>query len=514
MKLKLVVASMSVLGLISSPLFAATHHKNKHHYKETKHHVRHVKHEKVTHVKTRHVTHVKHVSKHVLVRQAVTPVAPPAPVPVDTMNSPALTTETQEEQAEAAPVNYKNEVPQTCSISKAALILESATQNEGRSMPDPCSPGWYNRVHVSGGVNVDMGKFGNRNVNFQGENYKRVSINDAYINVSGTLSEWANAFVSLSYSNPTASGSGTDTDGGDSFTDFGNQWNFGYSNVYKLNELSLEQGYLTLGNFAYSPIYLQAGKQFQDYGRYTIHPITVPMTQVMTETLAQSLKLGTILPTGFHADISLFDDPIKKAYDGSTKPLNYVFALGYDQANQGWGWDAGGAYIFNNIASQDVKHAVRMFTMEDYYYARVGGIAFYGDVYTGPFSFSARWASTIQRFNPRDLPQHGWADFDSSTDDVFSYASGAKPWALDLQAGYTFDPWCRTQTLYAGYQASREAAGLGLPKERWIVGWNVGLFRDTALGIEWNHDNDYSRGDGGRNKNTNLVSLRASVQFD
>src|SRR5579862_4658193 len=104
MNLKLVVASMSVLGLVSCPVFAAS--------TEAKHRLHH-KH------------HVAHEYK-----------------------------------------EYKDVLPEpVCTISQNAMIMSSMDQDVGRAMPNPCNPGWFNRLQFSGGVNVDLGKFGNRNTN-------------------------------------------------------------------------------------------------------------------------------------------------------------------------------------------------------------------------------------------------------------------------------------------------------------------------------------------------------------
>ena len=144
MNLKLVVASMSVLGLVSCPVIAtANHAKHKHHHKVMKQEVHH-----------------------------------------DYKDMGAL-------PAKDEPA---------CVISQASVVLDGMNQNMGRSMPNPCNPGWFNRIQVSGGINVDVGKFGNRNTNYMGENYQRFSLNDAYLNLAADINEWVKAFASLSYS--------------------------------------------------------------------------------------------------------------------------------------------------------------------------------------------------------------------------------------------------------------------------------------------------------------------------
>src|SRR6188472_4242943 len=111
MKLKLVVASMSVLGLVSCPVFAGHMSKHKHHQKV-------VKQTEATHDYT----------------------------------------------------DYKDMGPaaEVCMISASSMTMNEMSQNMGRSMPNPCNPGWFNRIQFSGGINVDLGKWGNRNQNYMG----------------------------------------------------------------------------------------------------------------------------------------------------------------------------------------------------------------------------------------------------------------------------------------------------------------------------------------------------------
>src|SRR5271155_3293586 len=112
MKHKLVIA-MSLLGLISAPAFAddaTAPHKHKHHKKHHHHHVAH------------------HDYK------ANGGVAQSAPM------------------AEAAPM---------MAASMSSVILDEMNQNIGMNKP---MPEWFNRIGVSGGINLDTGKWGSRTV--------------------------------------------------------------------------------------------------------------------------------------------------------------------------------------------------------------------------------------------------------------------------------------------------------------------------------------------------------------
>ncbi len=58
-----------------------------------------------------------------------------------------------------------------------------------------------------------------------------------------------------------------------------------------------------------------------------------------------------------------------------------------------------------------------------------------------------------------------------------------KPWAAGLQAGYGFDVWGKSQNVYLGYQASRETAGLNLPKNRWLAGYGIDIVKIPCLAL-------------------------------
>lgn len=408
-------------------------------------------------------------------------------------------------------------VEAACTISANSMMMDEMSQNLGRSMPNPCNTDWFKRIQLSGGANFDIGKFGNRNANYMGENYQRFSINDVYMNAAATVNDWSKAFVSLSYNTATIN-----ANPGVYKTAGAAEYDAAYSNNINGNAtstLQVEQAYATFGNFDVSPIFVQVGKKFQDFSRYEIHPVTASLTQVMSETLATALKLGFIA-NGFDGSLYAFDDPINKM-GGSQRTTNYGASLGYDQNNDQLGWDVGAGYLYNMIGANNVAYNVTNHTSGNYN-SRVGAAAIYGDVNSGPFTVAARYTAAVQRFNVNDLSKNGKADLTAGSALLGSGtavtevagATGAKPWAAGIQAGYGFDAWGKNQNVYLGYQASREAASLNLPKSRWLVGYAVSILgKNSNVGIEWDHDMAFSTGNGGTGNNTNLVSIRSSVEF-
>lgn len=514
MKLKLVVASMSLLGLVSCPVFAATDATTTTDSSATTATATATSTDTTTTTATAPVKkpHVKH---HVRVHHRVHHVVV-----------------THHVVASSEPVNFKNEVLQpapveVCTVSPNTMVMDGMTQSIGRSMPNPCNPGWFNRIQLSGGLNVDMGKWGSRNTGYMGENFQRVALNDAYINLAANVNDWTKAFASVSFMNATTLPDGFGIIASNNNLRSLGEYSAAYANNIQgngNNVIQLEQAYATLGNLDQIPVFLQVGKSFQDFGRYEIHPITASMTQVMSETLATSAKLGFIVPMGFNGSIYAFDDPVKKFGHGATT-TNYGASLGYDLVNDQLGFDLGIGYLYNMIGVNDVAYAVQNFTFNSGYFNRVGAIAAYGDVNSGPFTLSARYTTALQRFNVLDLPKNSFADDTVTT--VFIGGTpvlttitpgldrvGAKPWAAGAQAGYGFEAFgCKSNNVYIGYQTSREAAGLALPKNRWLAGYGIEWWKNTNFGVEWDHDVGYSFSQGGTGRNSNLVSLRAGVLF-
>jgi hypothetical protein len=419
--------------------------------------------------------------------------------------------------------DYKD-LPQVCTISPDTMILTARTQNMGRSLPNPCNPGWFNRIQFSGGVNVDLGKFGNRNMNYMGENYQRFSLNDAYLNVAATVNDWAKAFASLSYNTATINPGLTGATLGSPTTLSTVRANAEYDAAYSNNvsggstsSVQLEQAFATFGNFDASPFYLQVGKQFADFSSYEIHPITESLTQVMSEVLATQGKLGFVA-SGFNGSVYVFDDPIAKVGQ-TTNTTNYGASLGYAAPSDQLGWDLGIGYLYNMIGANNVAYTVNQYNNAASFYAtgtttgfgpgynsRVAAGSLYGDVNSGPFSLGVRYTTALQKFNSLDLPKN--------LANASPTGTGAKPWAAGATAAYGFEGWNRDQNVYLGYQASGQAAYLNVPKSRWLVGYGIDAFgKNTNIGVEWDHDMAYSRSNGGKGNNANLVSLRSSVEF-
>lgn len=407
-----------------------------------------------------------------------------------------------------------------CAISHSSIILDKSNQNEGRALPNPCKPCWYRYFDISGGINLDIGKWGNRNGNLMGVNYKHLlSLNDVYINVSARANNWVNGLISVSFSNPTISANPAVFN---SFSaaeyDAATSNNINDFSPLRLPEkrfsnVQIEQAYVTLGDLDLHPIFLQFGKQFQDFSRYEIHPITLTLTQVLSEILATSVKLA-VISEGFSGSVYVFNDPIRNFRTSTNYPTNYGFSIGYFQPPtcNAFGFSIGASYLHNLIGANNVAYGVQSFTAGGFH-NHVSALALYFDYIVENISLNLRYTTAISRFIVTDLPKNGIEDLLFFGVPLRS-ATGAKPWAGTAQLNYGFCICDKPQNIYLGYQTSSEAAGLNLAKNRYVAGYGIELWHWTSFRVEWDRDFAYRRANGGSNRTYNLVTLRASAKFN
>ncbi len=359
-------------------------------------------------------------------------------------------------------------------------------------------------VAIAGGLRVD-GKWGNRSQHFVGTNVEAIAVNDAYLNFSGKVSDWATVYGSLEYGDP-------------SWTDVSDYGYAGYSKAYTHNgdnKVTLEQIYGRIANFDAAPVYAQVGKQFIDHGRYETHAPVRSMTQVLTETLRTAAQVGFITPAGtgtLHGDVSAFNGPLAPRSNSAGAGGNnshdtiYGLAIGYDMpsTNDAVGFNANLSYISDMSGVNDVEQAIRNFRGDASRHSRVGEIAADAALTSGPFSVGVDYAKALTSFDINDLAtiNNGGASF-----------SKAEPWAAGINAGFGFNSMGKDQKVTIGYQESNEAAAILLPEHRWIATYNVAAFKNVDLGLQINRDTAYSVSKGQDGESHFGVGLSAGFQF-
>ena len=376
--------------------------------------------------------------------------------------------------------------------------MSVAAMNQNTNRAGQASANWFRNVKVNGGVNVDS-RTGDTSTPFTGQNNKHFGVNDAYLNVYANVNSFTNAFIQASYGQFSTETANAQTEGSL------------YSAAYgSANNFDIEQAYLTFSK-KQSPYFLQVGKQYQNFGRYTTHPITRTMTQVLTESLQTSAELGFV-SGGYTGSVSVFKNPSYQLGADNSQghtPVNWIASLGMSGNYQGVSYNAGVGYINNMTGVNDI--ASRVGTVNgtaNSFKDRVAGYDVYAGVKSGPFGLKAQAAAALQRFNKADL------NTGTSTD-----ADGARLAAYNVMASYDFTGFGKHQTMSLGYGVSHEAVDMLLPKNRVTVGYNVDLSKNTYLGVEVAHNTDYSTSDVGKartgtGKTSNAVGVRLGTVFN
>lgn len=378
---------------------------------------------------------------------------------------------------------------------------------------DPCFvKSWYDRIRVSGMINVDgefSGKFNSNSAYQTSEATGRYStghwgsdivLNNASLFVDAMVASWVNAHLALDWHSldnalptPTTNAALVGPD--------------------PATSLNLEEGFVTLGDLSRWPVYARLGKQYINYGHYTLHPMTQTFTQLLTQTNKVAATLGFVVPMGFYGSIYAFRgaDKVNAAATTVTRRSidNYGAQLGYGMQNPTYGFNVQGGYMRNisdvqyiqyNILSPNILGvtATPITGTQGAYVRQVGGWAVSGNGNYGPFDGTVAWTTAAQRFPTASIAFGG---------------SGARPYAMDFDAGYSFKLMGYDSRLGFSYQFSKKASGLVIPRDRYLGEYRVNVAKFTDLGVQVYHDRDYARSKGGSNGNATVGKVRVAVAF-
>lgn len=290
----------------------------------------------------------------------------------------------------------------------------------------------------------------------------------------------------------------------------------GASLLYEQDETDLEvdTAWITIANPDRTPVFLTAGQLYVPFGAYETNLVSDPLTLDIGESRETALQLG-FEHSGFSGSAYVFNGDSN--INGRDRIGSWGANLGFAQASEGRIWSIGAGYL-NDLGDsdslQDLINDNRVAVLEE-----LSELAELGedpvDFSIDPTDRTGGWtinaAATFGRFNLIGEYLSATDDFDANS--LRFGDRGAKPSAWNIEAGYTFTVLGKETVAAVAWQGSREALALELPKERWLVGWSIGLFDKTSLSFEWAHDTDYSRNDGGTGKSGNTVVAQLAVEF-
>jgi hypothetical protein len=274
-------------------------------------------------------------------------------------------------------------------------------------------------------------------------------------------------------------------------------------------EFTVDEAIITIGNTEKFPLYLSAGKMYVPFGNFESNMIQDPLTLELGETRESAAQIGFECE-GFYGSVYTFNGDVSEGSNNSNKVDNYGANIGFAFEEDQFSFDIGCDYI-NDITDSDVltdnlDEATGRDEIDDY----VSGFAAHLIMNMGPFQFIGEYVGAIDDYNAGEMNTRG---------------RKANPESWNFEAAFTREILGKETTFALAYQGTndcvfvdRVSAGsyddyIALPEDRYMGVIGVNILKNTMLKLEYMHDEDYSKSDGGTNAQNDTVSAQVAVSF-
>lgn len=262
----------------------------------------------------------------------------------------------------------------------------------------------------------------------------------------------------------------------------------------------IEQAYLEANHPTKSGWFMVAGKKWLTFGNYKNDLIYKPLTKALGQTNNGAFEIG--YDQHYYANATLAY-PHSKVRTSSL-PLYYNLNAGFRQSF----YDVGASYLYSISDSQLFQYnkgfgGFLWNTIQ----SQVPGTALYGNFKYGRFNTYLTYVSALHPYYQNELSFQN---------------KGAKPSAISVQHGYTFNIKHIPVKLIAVYDQSFQALALKLPRKR--VGFAVNIYPHRFLDVQFEMFKDYNYSAGmtavglnktikGNGKVTNTYALQLVINF-
>ena len=359
-------------------------------------------------------------------------------------------------------INQQNTV-----IEKQNEIIEAKTEKieelAANIKSDENGSGWFSDIEIGGVTEVEA-SYNNPD---EGDSSSDIVLATAELGVAAQVNDWVSAETTLLFEED-------DTD------------------------LEVDVAVVTIAPPEGS-WFVQSGLMYEPFGTFETNLISDPLTLEIAETRESSVLAG-IEHNGFSGGVYIFNGDLSE--DGDDDIDNFGAFAGYaHESESGSNFAINVGYI-NDIGDSDTLQEVIQENIDAAavdYSDYVGGISIDAMYSRGPFNVVAEYIKATDDFEAAELPFK---------------TGGAEPEAFNLEVGYSFNAGNIPMTAALAYQGTDEAVALELPEERIMAGLSAEILDNTALSIEWIHDDDYSASDGGTDEfGGTTVTSQLAVEF-
>jgi len=255
--------------------------------------------------------------------------------------------------------------------------------------------------------------------------------------------------------------------------------------------VDIDEAYIYLGNTEEFPLFAQVGKLYIPFGNFESHMISDPLTLELGETRETAIVVGAEY-NGLHASTYVFNGDINESGDDDEIKC-FGIAAGYVFENDAFGIDVGMGWT-NNLADSDTLKDTLPSEIDDY----VDGITAHAILSWQGLQLIGEYLGALDDFKVSELEFKG---------------DGAEPEAWNIELGYTFEIASHETVFAIAYQGSDEALALELPEQRYLGSFGIGLIDGLSLAVEYAHDKDYDKSDGGSGDSADSVTMQLALEF-
>lgn len=280
-------------------------------------------------------------------------------------------------------------------------------------------------------------------------------------------------------------------------------WNWSQAHLLLLyeeneedNHLIIDEGTVTFGKLDVFPAFLTVGKMYLPFGSCVTNMISDTLPLEIGE-INDSAALVGFQSSGFYGSLYAFNGHLRERGEDDKIDV-WGASLGFARESDDFSMDVALDWL-NNIGDTDalgdyLEDYTGACEIDDY----VQGLSAHILFQYGSFDFVAEYARALDEFQ---------------VDEMAFAGTGAGPEAWSFEAGMTFDLLDRQTIFSLSYQGTDEALALGLPEDRFGAAITMFVLQNASVSLEYLHDEDYDKSDGGTGNDANVATMQVAVGF-